>query len=82
MQDDIVITDHDFEKFREYFYKKTGIYFGNSKRYFVDKRLIERIKATGYKDFRSYFIYLRFDRSGKEFENLVNLMTVNETYFF
>ncbi len=79
---EIQITDSDFEKFREYFYRKTGIYFGDSKRYFVDKRLIERIKATGHKNFRSYFTFLRFDRSGKEFQELVNLMTVNETYFF
>ncbi len=79
---EIQITDSDFEKFREYFYRKTGIYFSDSKRYFVDKRLIERIKATGHKNFRSYFTFLRFDRTGKEFQELVNLMTVNETYFF
>ncbi len=79
---EIQITDKDFEKFREYFYRKTGIYFPDSKRYFVDKRLIQRIKETGHKDFRSYFTYVRFDRTGKEFQELVNLMTVNETYFF
>ncbi len=79
---DIVITDEDFERFREYFYRKTGIMFDHSKRYFVDRRLIERIKATGHKSFRDYFIYLRFDRSGKELQNLTNLLTVNETYFF
>ncbi len=81
-QNDIVITDEDFERFREYFYRKTGIMFDHSKRYFVDRRLIERIKATGHKSFRDYFIYLRFDRSGKELQNLINLLTVNETYFF
>ena len=79
---DIKITDADFERFREFFYRKTGIYFADSKRYFVDKRLIERIKATGHKNFRSYFTFIRFDRSGKEFQTLVNAMTVNETYFF
>lgn len=78
----IEITNSDFERFREYFYRRTGIYFSDSKRYFVDKRLIERIKATGHKNFRSYFTFLRFDRNGNEFQTLVNLMTVNETYFF
>ena len=34
------ITDLDFEKFREFFYRKTGIQFEPSKRYFVDKRLV------------------------------------------
>ncbi len=78
----INITKEDFLKFREYFYRKTGILFDESKRYFVDKRLAERIQKTGCKNFREYFIKLRFDKSGIEFERLVNAMTINETYFF
>lgn len=76
------ITDADFQKFRDFFYRKTGIHFDEGKRYFVDKRLVERIEATGAEDFRSYFIALRFERSGDELQHLVNAMTVNETYFF
>ena len=76
------ITDADFLKFRDYFYRKTGIHFDDSKRYFVDKRLVERIEATGAEDFRSWFIALRFEASGDELQHLVNAMTVNETYFF
>lgn len=78
----IIINEEDFQKFREYFYRKVGIQFESSKRYFVDKRLIERIKATGVRDFREYFTMLRFEASGSELQKLVNLMTVNETYFF
>ena len=76
------ITDEDFQKFREYFYRKTGIQFETSKRYFVDKRLIERMEATGNVLFRSYFTMLRFQASGEELQELTNCMTVNETYFF
>ena len=76
------ITDADFLKFRDFFYRKTGIHFDEGKRYFVDKRLIERIEATGADDFRSYFIALRFETKGVELQQLVNAMTVNETYFF
>lgn len=79
---DITISDEDFHKFREHFYRKTGIQFETSKRYFVDKRLIERIKATDQTSFRNYFMMLRFEPSGEEIQTLVNLMTVNETYFF
>jgi chemotaxis protein methyltransferase CheR len=75
------ITEDDFQKFREFFYRKTGINFESTKRYFVDKRLIERIEATGNNDFRSYFSMLRFQASGEEVQLLTNLMTVNETYF-
>lgn len=77
-----VITETDFEKFREFFYRKTGIQFDGTKRYFVDKRLVERIEATDSENFRNYFVKLRFETSGEEMQALVNLMTVNETYFF
>ncbi len=76
------ISELDFEKFREFFYRKTGIQFESSKRYFVDKRLEERIERTDSGNFRSYFTKLRFEASGEELQHLTNLMTVNETYFF
>lgn len=76
------ISQEDFLKFREFFYRKTGIQFEDSKRYFVDKRLIERIEATDSGNFRNYFIMLRFETTGEELQLLTNLMTVNETYFF
>jgi chemotaxis protein methyltransferase CheR len=76
------ITEADFLKFRDFFYRKTGIFFEESKRYFVDKRLIERIEATGADCFRAYFVALRFEANGAELQQLVNAMTVNETYFF
>lgn len=75
------LSDADFERFRDFFYRRTGIYFENSKRYFVDKRLLERMRTTGHEDFRSYFASLRFQASDDEFQHVVNAMTVNETYF-
>jgi len=77
-----LISDEDFRKFQEFFYRKTGIQFETSKRYFVDKRLFERIEATGSSSFRNYFTLLRFQADGEELQQLTNLMTVNETYFF
>lgn len=82
VQSEICISDEDFAKFREYFYRKTGIMFDESKRYFVDRRLIERMRATGHTCFKNYFIFLKFEASGKELQNLINALTVNETYFF
>jgi chemotaxis protein methyltransferase CheR len=76
------ITDDDFKKFREYFYRKTGMYFDDGKRYFVDKRLQERIAQTDSASFLDYFVMLRFQATGGELQQLINTMTVNETYFF
>ena len=33
------LSKAEFERFREYFYKRTGIRFAETKRYFVDKRI-------------------------------------------
>jgi len=79
---DPILTEEDFHKFREFFYRKTGIQFELSKRYFVDKRLLERMAATDNASFRAYFTMLRFQANGEELQTLTNLMTVNETYFF
>jgi chemotaxis protein methyltransferase CheR len=76
------ITPDDFDRFQEFFYRKTGIRFEDSKRYFVDKRLVERMGVTASENFREYFSMLRFEASGTELQALINLMTVNETYFF
>jgi len=75
------ITTENFRKFRDFFYARTGMHFDDNKRYFVDKRLIERINATGSEDFAEYFVTLLCNQSG-ELQLLVNLMTTNETYFF
>lgn len=76
------ISKTDFERFREFFYRKTGIWFDDSKRYFVDRRLEDRIEATGCRSFNEYFFALRLRRNDAEIETLINSMTVNETYFF
>lgn len=76
------ISAVEFERFREFFYRKTGIQFDTAKRYFVDKRLLERMELTGNATFRDYFMMVRFQASGEEVQQLTNIMTVNETYFF
>jgi len=80
--EELTISKADYERFCEFFYRKTGIKFDENKRYFVERRLLERMKATGQSSFKSYFIYLRFDATGRELQNLISLLTVNETYFF
>lgn len=76
------ISDSDFVKFRDFFYRKTGIRFEDGKRYFVDKRLIDRTNTNGHKSFGAYFTWMRLQESQEEFQHLVNAMTVNETYFY
>jgi chemotaxis protein methyltransferase CheR len=74
------LGDEDYHRFTEFFYRRTGIQFGANKRYFVDKRVHDRILKTGRANFREYFDLLK--RDAGEYQSLVNIMTVNETYFY
>jgi chemotaxis protein methyltransferase CheR len=77
-----VMTDEEFAKFCEFFYRKTGIQFQEGKKYYVERRIADRIEKTGSESFRDYFTLVRFQANGEELQFLVNTMTVNETYFF
>lgn len=76
------LTQVEFEVFREFFYRQTGIRFEDTKRYFVDRRVLGCIHAAGMRSFRDYMAYLRHGASKGEMQTLVNALTVNETYFY
>lgn len=79
-----LLSAENFTKIGEFIYRKSGIYLEHDKHYdklakFVDKRS-EELELDS---FRKYFFKLRFeDKEGLEFQELMNGITVNETYFF
>jgi chemotaxis protein methyltransferase CheR len=75
------LSQADFERFREYFYKRTGIQFTEAKRYFVDKRIDACIRNAGHDTFTSWFASLRLSDRPELLQDLINQLTVNETYF-
>ncbi len=64
----------------DYLYSRTGMLFGDSKRYYIDRRVSERVVATASPSFSAYFSYLVSEPA--EAELLINSFTVNETYFY
>ena len=74
------LTPEELQRFCEYLYRRTGMTFGESKRYYIDRRVADRMQAVGDKSFRDYFGRLRSD--GRELERAINAFTVNETYFY
>lgn len=76
------ITDDEFRLFCDFFYHRTGIHFVESKRFYVDRRLLDRVRASGQTSFAGYLSLLRRDSSSDEIQALINELTVNETYFF
>ncbi len=76
------ISAEDVTVFCDFFYKKTGISMDASRRYFIDRRLEDRIAANECRSFREYLALVKFQPGGSEMQALINEMTVNETYFF
>lgn len=64
----------------EFLYRRTGMVFNESKRYYVERRVFERMARTAAGSFHAYFVRLRSDEA--EVEQFVNAFTVNETYFY
>jgi len=74
-------TEEEFRRLCEFLYRRTGMVFTEAKRYFVQRRLADRMSAAGATSFTSYFARLRSDMGG-EVEQFINAFTVNETYFY
>jgi chemotaxis protein methyltransferase CheR len=81
MGETIPVTEEEFRKLCEFLYRRTGMVFTETKRYYVERRVNERMAATGATSFGSYFAGLRSDFQS-EVEQFVNAFTVNETYFY
>lgn len=76
-----VVTDDDVRRLCDFVYRQTGMLFAQDKRYYIDRRLAERMAATASPSFSAYFAVLRTNAEN-EIEHLVNCFTVNETYFY
>jgi chemotaxis protein methyltransferase CheR len=75
------VSAEDFRRLSEFLYRRTGMVFTEAKRYYVQRRVRDRMAATGSATFASYFARLRGDLLG-EVEQFINAFTVNETYFY
>jgi chemotaxis protein methyltransferase CheR len=79
--DSRALNEEEFRRLCDFLYRRTGMVFSEAKRYYVERRVVERMSATGSGTFASYFARLRTDVQG-EIEQFVNAFTVNETYFY
>ncbi len=78
-----VLTDDVFRLLRDLIRDYSGIYFDNSARYLLEKRLMSRLKTNNINNYRDYYRYLLYDRNREnELAAIMDVLTVNETYFF
>jgi chemotaxis protein methyltransferase CheR len=77
------LPDDVFRLLRDQIYKRTGMWFSDSSKYLLQKRLSPRAKELSFDTFQKYFYFLLYDpRADAEFDQIYDLVTTNETYFF
>jgi len=77
------LPDDVFRLMRDQIYKRTGMWFNDSSKYLLQKRLSPRAKELNFDSFQKYFYFLQYDpRAEAEFDQIYDLVTTNETYFF
>jgi chemotaxis protein methyltransferase CheR len=75
-----ILSGSTLEQLTELLYRETGMTFGENKRYYLERRVADRMKRTATTDIARYLLLL--DRDPHERQLLVNAITVNETYFY
>ena len=79
--DDIpALSGEALEQISQLIYRRSGMTFGEKKRYYIERRVADRMKAVGAQTFQTYFAIARSDAA--EAQSLLNAFTVNETYFY
>jgi chemotaxis protein methyltransferase CheR len=74
------LTADEIRRLCQFLHRRTGMLFGESKRYYIERRIADRMGATGMRSFTAYFAHIEADQG--EVEQLINIFTVNETYFY
>ncbi|HEX9162561.1 MAG TPA: protein-glutamate O-methyltransferase CheR [Thermoanaerobaculia bacterium] len=77
------LPDDVFRQLREQIYRRTGMFFADTSKYLLQKRLSPRARELNFDSFQKYFYFLQYDaRAEAEFDQIFDLITTNETYFF
>jgi len=75
-----VLATDEIRRLCEFLYRRTGMLFGEGKRYYIERRVADRMAAAGIRSFPAYFSHLQSNEA--EIEDLINIFTINETYFY
>ena len=83
-KEDIFPLEEDvFRLIRDFVRDYCGIYFDDDSRYLLEKRLSRRIRIHHFSNFREYYRYLLYNKNrDEELAAIIDIITVNETYFF
>lgn len=76
-------TEEDSRRFRDLIHRRTGISFPDTKENDLMRIVIRKGKDAGFENLRRYYDALSSDKRDPFLdENLINAVTIGETYFF
>lgn len=79
---ELELSDKEFKSFRDLVAERAGIYFEPGKQDLLRINLLQRMEDCGLSTFADYFQLLSSPAGTKEFDHLLNLIIIPETYFF
>lgn len=82
IQAKLQMTLAEFRSLRDYIYAKSGIFFSESKQYFLENRLSKRVTELNLKSYGDYLSLLQGMQGPTELKRLFIEITTNETSFW
>jgi chemotaxis protein methyltransferase CheR len=77
---DPVLSPDQLQRVCDFVYRRSGMSYGETKRYYIERRVADRMARAGLTSIAAYLTLLQANRL--EAEHLINSFTVNETYFY
>jgi chemotaxis protein methyltransferase CheR len=71
-----------FDRFRDFIYRQSGIRMDVTKITLVSNRIRRRLRAGDFGDFDTYYKHLTSPQGAGELEQFLDAITTNETHFF
>ena len=77
------MSEEEFRLIRGLIREHCGIDFQSDSKFLVERRLAPRLEALHFAGFTEYYLHLRYAATREaEYEEIVERVTTNETYFF
>lgn len=76
------LSNAEFSELQDFIYRKSGMFFPVSRKNYIEQKVLKRIEALRYDNFKDYLDILKKELIRTEIINLFNEITVNETFFF
>lgn len=83
IQSRIEMSVEEYRLLRDLVYNYCGIFFKEDVQYLLERRLNSRLRELNIGSYSEYYRYLRYSpKRRQELEEIIELLTTNETYFF